>query len=71
MTRADVVAVAYLTTTKLTPTDIYLQSPIEMQGAISFLLESELFEYHYERMVGVMMGDAQEVSYFSLIGAAS
>jgi hypothetical protein len=34
-----------------------------MQHAVSILLESELFTYHYDRMVGIMMGDAQEVSY--------
>lgn len=33
-----------------------------MQHVVEQLLESELFEFHYERMVGIMMGDAQEVS---------
>ena len=32
-----------------------------MQHAISLLFESELFTFHYERMVGIMMADAQEV----------
>ena len=42
--------------------DLYLRDPSEMQHAVELLLESELFEFHYERMVGIMMGDAQEVS---------
>jgi hypothetical protein len=33
-----------------------------MQQVVEVLLESDLFEYYSERMVGVMMGDAQEVS---------
>lgn len=32
-----------------------------MAAAMDMLLSCELFEYHYERMVGIMMGDAQEV----------
>lgn len=31
--------------------------------AIDLLLSSELFEFYRERMVGIMMGDAQEVSF--------
>ena len=33
-----------------------------MHHAISLLLSSELFTFHYERMVGIMIADAQEVS---------
>lgn len=33
-----------------------------MNVAIDLLLTSELFTYYRERMVGIMMGDAQEVS---------
>lgn len=33
-----------------------------MQHVVEQLFDSELFEYHYERMVGIMMGDAQQVS---------
>ena len=32
-----------------------------MCHAIDLLLASELFTYHYERMVGIMMTDAEEV----------
>ena len=32
-----------------------------MYNAIELLLDSELFTFHNERMVGLMMGDAQEV----------
>lgn len=35
-----------------------------MYTAIARLLESELFEYYHERMVGIMMADAQEVSLY-------
>lgn len=31
-----------------------------MYAAITYLLDSELFTYHNERMVAIMMGDAQE-----------
>ncbi|WWD21978.1 hypothetical protein CI109_106466 [Kwoniella shandongensis] len=40
--------------------DTYLPSPSEMYHAIAMLLDSELFTYYYERMVGIMMSDAQE-----------
>lgn len=42
--------------------DRYLRDQNEMSIAIDFLLDSELFEFYRERMVGIMMGDAQEVS---------
>ncbi|EIW68669.1 hypothetical protein TREMEDRAFT_39577 [Tremella mesenterica DSM 1558] len=38
----------------------YLPTTQDMQNAMSLLLDSELFTYHYERMVGIMMADAQE-----------
>ena len=34
-----------------------------MYQAVECLLDSELYTFHYERMVGNMMVDAQEVSY--------
>ncbi|KAL7423348.1 pre-rRNA processing [Cryptotrichosporon argae] len=40
--------------------DRYLIGAHEMQHAAGMLLESELFTYHYERMVGLMMAEAQE-----------
>ncbi|KAK8846670.1 hypothetical protein IAR55_005757 [Kwoniella newhampshirensis] len=40
--------------------DTYLPSPSEMYHAIAMILDSELFTYYYERMVGIMMTDAQE-----------
>lgn len=43
-------------------TDQYLPSAAEMQHAIQLLLASELFRFYHERMVGLIMVDAQEVS---------
>lgn len=43
--------------------DKYLRDQHEMNLAIGLLLSSELFTYYRERMVGIMMGDAQEVSW--------
>ncbi|OCF37771.1 hypothetical protein I316_00898 [Kwoniella heveanensis BCC8398] len=40
--------------------DTYLPSIEAMQNAIDLLLDSELFTFHYERMVGILMTDAQE-----------
>ncbi|WWC59109.1 uncharacterized protein I303_101657 [Kwoniella dejecticola CBS 10117] len=40
--------------------DRYLTSPTEIQHAVELILDSELFTFHYERMVGIMMSDAQE-----------
>lgn len=45
----------------LIPTDEYLSSAQEMYQAIELLLESELYTFHYERMVALMMADALEV----------
>ena len=33
-----------------------------MFNAVELLLASELFKYHYERMIGLVMVEAQEVS---------
>ncbi|WWC87254.1 uncharacterized protein L201_002142 [Kwoniella dendrophila CBS 6074] len=40
--------------------DTYLTSAAEIQHAVELILESELFTFHYERMVGIIMSDAQE-----------
>ncbi|WVO15752.1 hypothetical protein L204_103414 [Cryptococcus depauperatus] len=40
--------------------DKYLPTQLEMQQAMAMLLDSELFTYHDERMVSIMMTDAQE-----------
>ncbi|WVF70164.1 hypothetical protein IAT40_004952 [Kwoniella sp. CBS 6097] len=40
--------------------DTYLPSIEAMQTAIDLLLDSELFTFHYDRMVGILMSDAQE-----------
>ncbi|WVW78829.1 hypothetical protein I302_100791 [Kwoniella bestiolae CBS 10118] len=40
--------------------DTYLTSPSEIQHAIELILDCELFTFHYERMVGIIMSDAQE-----------
>lgn len=34
-----------------------------MGQAVEMLFASELFEFYNDRMVGIMMGDAQEVSF--------
>lgn len=46
--------------------DEYLQSAQEMYQAVESLLDSELYTFYYERMVGIMMVDAQEVSSFHI-----
>ncbi|ODN75301.1 hypothetical protein L202_06483 [Cryptococcus amylolentus CBS 6039] len=40
--------------------DKYLPGVVEIHHALAILLESELFVYYTERMVGIMMSDAQE-----------
>ncbi|OXH34550.1 hypothetical protein J008_02580 [Cryptococcus neoformans] len=40
--------------------DKYLPSQSDIQQAVTMLLDSELFSYYDERMVGIMMSDAQE-----------
>ncbi|ORY25355.1 hypothetical protein BCR39DRAFT_566339 [Naematelia encephala] len=40
--------------------DKYLPSQTEMFNVISLMLDCDLFTYYYERMVGIMMTDAQE-----------
>ncbi|XAO24732.1 hypothetical protein I312_103538 [Cryptococcus bacillisporus CA1280] len=40
--------------------DKYLPSQSDIQQAVAMLLDSDLFSYYDERMVGIMMSDAQE-----------
>ncbi|KAK6904097.1 hypothetical protein I203_107611 [Kwoniella mangroviensis CBS 8507] len=40
--------------------DKYVTSPSDIRHAIELILDSELFTFHYERMVGIIMVDAQE-----------
>ncbi|KGB80112.1 hypothetical protein CNBG_5950 [Cryptococcus deuterogattii R265] len=40
--------------------DKYLPSQSDIQHAVTMLLDSDLFSYYDERMVGIMMSDAQE-----------
>jgi hypothetical protein len=47
---------------QLNSADNYLNAAHEMYHAVDMLLGSELYTYHSERMVGIMMSDAQEVS---------
>lgn len=42
--------------------DQYLPLPSDMQHAVQELLASELFKYHTDRMLGIVMAEAQEVS---------
>lgn len=43
------------------PLEQYLQSPLQLEHACNLLLESELFEFHSERMVDIIVDDAQTV----------
>lgn len=40
----------------------YLQSPLQFEHACTLLLDSELFEFHSERMCEIIVDDAQAVS---------
>ncbi len=40
----------------------YLQSPLQIEHACNLLIDSELFEFHSERMVEIIVDDAQTVS---------
>lgn len=42
--------------------DQFLPQPQDMEHAIEALLASELFKYHTDRMMGIVMQEAQEVS---------
>lgn len=42
-------------------TEQYLQSPLQLEHACNLLLESELFEFHSERMLDIIIDDAQTV----------
>lgn len=44
--------------------DHYLPLSNDMQSAIQALLASELFKYHTDRMLGIVMSEAQEVSVY-------
>lgn len=39
----------------------YLQSPLQLQHALHMLLDSELFQWHSERMCELMVDDARKV----------
>ena len=40
----------------------YLQTPLQLEHAFQMLLDSELFEFHSERMCEIIMDDSQAVS---------
>ncbi|KAF9485617.1 hypothetical protein BDN70DRAFT_533974 [Pholiota conissans] len=40
----------------------YLQSPLQLDHACTLLVESELFEFHSERMVDIIIDDAQTIT---------
>ena len=39
----------------------YLQSPLQVEHACSYLVESELFEFHSERMLELIIEDVRTV----------
>ena len=39
----------------------YLQSPLQLEHAIDLLLDSELFQFHSERMSEIIVQDAKNV----------
>jgi len=43
-------------------TEQYLQSPLQIEHACNLLVHSELFEFHSERMLEIVVDDAQTVS---------
>lgn len=43
------------------PTEQFLQSPLQLEHACNLLIESELFEFHSERMLDIIIDDAQTV----------
>ena len=42
----------------------YLQSPLQLEHAVGLLLDSELFEFHSERMCEIITDEARTVSAF-------
>ena len=46
----------------LTYSEQYLQTPLQLEHAFQILLNSELFEFHSERMCEIIMDDTQAVS---------
>ncbi len=47
----------------LAPTEQYLQSPLQLEHACEFILDSELFAFHSERMSEILTDEAAGVSY--------
>lgn len=46
------------------PAELYLQSPLQLEHACDFILDSELFAFHSERMCEILIDEAAGVSYF-------
>lgn len=42
-------------------TEQYLQSPLQMEHACDLLIASELFQFHSQRMTGILFNDTQKV----------
>ena len=49
----------------------YLQSPLQLEHAIGMLLDSELFQFHSERMSEIIVQDAQNVTSSRTLGLFS
>ena len=47
----------------LAPAEQYLQSPLQLEHACDFILDSELFAFHSERMCEILTDEAAGVSY--------
>jgi hypothetical protein len=42
-------------------TEQYLQSPLQLEHACEMIIDSELFEFHSERMSDILVNDVQSV----------
>ena len=47
-------------------TEQYLQSPLQMEHACDLLIASELFQFHSQRMTGILFSDTQKVRVVTL-----
>jgi hypothetical protein len=43
------------------PTEQFLQSPLQLEHACELILDSELFEFHSERMLDIITDETQTV----------
>lgn len=60
-TMARVQHLNYPDLAKTYPTEQFLQSPLQLEHACELILDSELFEFHSERMLDIITDNAQTV----------